>query len=47
MPDNYYIIVDGYGRKDALEDLYGFESSHFAEMLDEKGFSVASQVSSN
>jgi len=46
-PDIYYIILDGYGRADVLESLYGLDNSAFVESLERKGFYVASQSHSN
>ncbi|GAJ03090.1 unnamed protein product, partial [marine sediment metagenome] len=28
-PDIYYIILDGYTRKDVLQELYGYDNSDF------------------
>ena len=47
MPDVYYIILDGYGRKDVLEELYNFDNSEFLMSLQERGFYVAEESSSN
>jgi hypothetical protein len=47
MPDVYYIILDGYGRKDVLEELYSFDNSEFLMSLQERGFYVAEESSSN
>lgn len=46
-PDIYVIIVDGYGRADMLQDLYGYDNSQFVTFLKEKGFYVADQTTSN
>jgi hypothetical protein len=46
-PDIYYIILDGYGRNDVLEDLYGVENNSLLEFLSQKNFYVADQASSN
>lgn len=46
-PDIYYIILDGYGRADVLEDMYGYDNSEFLDFLTSKGFYVASQSRSN
>ncbi len=46
-PDVYYIILDGYGRQDVLERLYGIDNSAFLEGLRDLGFYVADQASSN
>jgi hypothetical protein len=46
-PDVYYIILDGYGRADMLQSLYGFDNSAFLAALEARGFVVASASQSN
>ena len=46
-PDIYYIIVDGYGRADVLQELYGFDNSDFIRFLTNRGFYVAGKAHSN
>ena len=46
-PDIYYIILDGYGRKDILQALYEFDNSGFLDDLKARGFYVAEESSSN
>jgi hypothetical protein len=46
-PDIYYIILDGYGRADALEEIYGYDNSAFIDFLSSRGFYMASQSQSN
>ena len=46
-PDIYYIILDGYGRGDILEELYGFDNSKFLRLLEERGFYIADESLSN
>ena len=46
-PDIYYIILDAYGRQDALEEFYGYDNSEFINFLRSKGFFVASQSQAN
>lgn len=46
-PDIYYIILDGYGRDDILDALYEFDNSSFVVSLEDRGFYVADQASSN
>jgi hypothetical protein len=46
-PDIYYIILDGYGREDVLEDVYGYDNSEFVDFLKGRGFYVAEQAHSN
>ncbi len=46
-PSIYYIILDGYGRQDVLEQVYRFDNSDFTEYLRNRGFFVASSSRSN
>lgn len=46
-PDIYYIIVDGYARQDVLDEYYQFDNAAFIEYLQEKGFYVAKESTSN
>jgi hypothetical protein len=46
-PDIYYIILDGYGRADMLQDVHGFDNSMFVDALKERGFVVTSDSQSN
>ncbi len=46
-PDIYYIILDGYGRKDVLDDIYGKRQNRLVPRLAEKGFYVAPLARSN
>ncbi|MDK1027708.1 MAG: sulfatase-like hydrolase/transferase [Anaerolineae bacterium] len=46
-PDIYYIILDAYGRADVLKVLYGVDNSSFIDMLESKGFYIASKGHSN
>ncbi len=43
-PDIYYIILDAYGRNDALVD---FDNSAFLDELEARGFHIASEATSN
>jgi len=45
--DIYYIVLDEYGREDLLKELYDFDNSDFVDQLDELGFYVASNATSN
>lgn len=47
VPDIYYIIVDGYGRSDVLQESYGFDNTPFLEFLEQRGFYVAESSHSN
>lgn len=46
-PDIYYLILDGYGRADILNELYGFDNSAFIDELNARGFVVPELVRSN
>lgn len=46
-PDVYYIILDGYGRKDILQALHDLDNSSFVESLETQGFYVADESTSN
>jgi hypothetical protein len=41
-PDIYYLILDGYGRADMLQDLYGLNNQPFLDYLSRQGFYIAS-----
>ena len=47
LPDIYYIILDGYGRADILEEVYEYDNTEFLDYLRDKGFYVASKSRSN
>lgn len=46
-PDVYYIILDGYGREDVLNDLYGYDNRSFLDDLRQMGFFIANRSTSN
>jgi hypothetical protein len=46
-PDIFYIIVDGYGRQDALKQAIGFDNSEFIAGLEKRGFYVAPKSLAN
>lgn len=46
-PDIYYIILDGYGRSDALAAFHNSDDSAFLAFLESRGFVVADQSSTN
>lgn len=46
-PDIYYIILDGYGRADAIQELYSIDNSAFIDSLKQLGFYVATCSQSN
>lgn len=39
-PDVFFIVLDGYGRADILEEFYGFSNREFIEELERRGFQV-------
>jgi hypothetical protein len=45
--DIYFIVLDGYGRADILEQLYGYDNSEFIHYLEQKGFTVPENSRSN
>lgn len=45
--DIYYIVLDGYGRSDVLEELYDYDNSDFIDYLKSRGFYVAENSRSN
>jgi len=47
LPDIYYIILDGYGRKDVLQKQYHYDNSAFVNYLHRKGFYIADKSRSN
>jgi hypothetical protein len=47
MPTIYYIILDGYARQDVLQEKYQFDNTPFIDFLEQKGFYVAEQATSN
>jgi hypothetical protein len=46
-PDIYYIILDGYARRDILDVFYEFDNANFLNQLSARGFYVAEESSSN
>ena len=46
-PDVYYIVLDGYGRKDELDRYYDLDNSDFLGYLESKGFWIADSSKSN
>jgi hypothetical protein len=47
LPDIYWIVLDTYAREDVLEEIYNVDNRQFLEYLDQSGFYVAHQASSN
>jgi hypothetical protein len=46
-PDIYYIILDGYGREDTLQEYLHFDNSQFIDFLESRGFDVADRSQAN
>ena len=46
-PDIYYIILDGYGRADVLQEIYNHDNTSFTSALTERGFYVGDESQSN
>lgn len=46
-PDIYYVVLDGYGRRDVLGEYYGFDNSELVAGLERHGFFVAASSRSN
>lgn len=47
LPDVYYIILDGYGRSDALREFLGYDNSGFVSSLESRGFWVGKRSRAN
>ncbi|UCE01399.1 MAG: hypothetical protein JSW67_08855 [Candidatus Latescibacterota bacterium] len=47
LPDIYFIVLDGYGRADVLQRIYGLNNSRFLATLRELGFQVLEESRSN
>ena len=47
FPDLYYIVLDGYGRGDVLEELFGYDNRPFLAELERLGFEIVDQSRSN
>lgn len=47
FPDIYYIILDGYGRSDIVQNLYNYDNSDFLDDLRDRGFYIASKSRTN
>ena len=46
-PDIYYLVLDGYGRADALQAAYGIDNEPFLSALRARGFLVAQRSTAN
>lgn len=47
IPNIVYVILDGYGRDDVLQESYGFDNSSFLTDLTENGFYIARKSRAN
>jgi hypothetical protein len=47
LPDIYYIVLDGYGRSDKLDEIYNLNNGEFLSFLEAKGFFVAEESNAN
>jgi len=47
FPDVYFILLDGYGRSDTLNNIYDYDNSDFLEFLQRKGFYIANKSRAN
>lgn len=46
-PDVYLLVLDAYGRSDALREVIGFDNSAFIDRLEGRGFVVANRATAN
>lgn len=46
-PDIILLILDGYGRSDVIESVYGFDNQPFLDLLTSQGFEVADRSTAN
>lgn len=46
-PDIYYFILDGYARHDVLQEVYGYNNEPFLKQLEQRGFYIARNSTSN
>ncbi|MBT3240258.1 MAG: hypothetical protein HON98_00820 [Chloroflexi bacterium] len=47
LPDIYYIILDGYGRADILDEIFEYDNSDFIDSLKSRSFIVPEESHSN
>lgn len=47
LPDIYIVILDGMGRADVLNDIYGVDLAPLEAALEERGFHIARQATAN
>ena len=46
-PNIYYIVMDGYGREDILNEMFEYDNGAFVQYLESRGFRVAGKGHSN
>ena len=46
-PDIYYLVLDGYGRADFLQEEFDFDNSDLVSFLEERGFVIAQKSRAN
>lgn len=46
-PDIYLVVLDGYGRTDVIDRLFGYDNTGFETQLEERGFKVLSGAKTN
>ncbi|MCX6360477.1 MAG: hypothetical protein NT029_11745 [Armatimonadetes bacterium] len=46
-PDVYYIVLDAYGRADALRAYYGYDNEPFLRELEKRGFTITRESRAN
>jgi hypothetical protein len=47
LPDLYCIVLDGYGRQDVLQRMYGLDNEPFLKELERRGFFIARHARAN
>jgi hypothetical protein len=47
QPDIVYVILDGYGRQDALERYFDFDNRPFLQELEQRGFTIIPEAITN
>jgi hypothetical protein len=47
LPNIYYIILDAYGSRGILSEVYGYDNDEFINYLNQKGFYIADRSKSN
>ena len=47
LPNIYFIVLDGYGRRDTLKDIYAYDNKEIEDFLISNGFFIAEKSYSN